>query len=159
MVGAAAVALCPSFDAGAWRAHTAPPAACDSVDARAARRAALWHRFVCVCWPMADERPALPVCGARARAPAAACYNDCTCLGFHWSGKLARCGLKADGDIPVRCLAQSVALRAPAVCPRGILRFLPTVEWLFAHGGRGILLCLSAQAKQKEKERFVGFAA
>ena len=36
----------------------------------------------------------------------AACYDDCKCLGFHWNNKAARCGLKAQGDIPVRYLAQ-----------------------------------------------------
>ena len=36
----------------------------------------------------------------------AACYDDCKCLGFQWNSKAARCGLKAQGDIPVRYLAQ-----------------------------------------------------
>ena len=103
MVGAAAVALSRrSINTGAWRALAAPPAclpaARDSVDIRV-------PSFVIACANLAGRQ----LTNARmpwrfVRGLGAACYDNCKCLGFHWSEKLARCGLKADGNIPVRRL-------------------------------------------------------
>ena len=97
----------PSIDLR-WRlAHAlpAPPACLHACLPRAmvSTHACLLSTSPVLTWLAVGQQTAC-VTWRFVRGAGAACYDDCRCLGFHWSGKHARCGLKADGNIPVRHL-------------------------------------------------------